>query len=103
MLHQKKGIAKDINLRVPGLKEAYSTAACPGVFCLSSWHLWEYGDTVLDTGAVLSRSGCSYVLVSGDLPIVAGPLGGGTVRCSGGAGRRRTFCVNEKIGNVNFP
>lgn len=23
--------------------------------------------------------------------------------CSGGDGRRRTFCVNEKIGNVNFP
>lgn len=57
---------------------------------------------VLDTGAVLSRSGCSYLLASGDFHIAAGPPRNGTVCCSGGAGRRM-FCVNEKIGNVNFP
>ena len=58
---------------------------------------------VPDTGAVLSRSRCSSLPASRDIHIAADPPRDDTVCCSGGVGRRSTFCVNEKIGNVNFP
>lgn len=112
MLPQKKTIRKYRNHHVPGLTGACSTAACPGIFCISSWRQWGCDDTGLGHWCCSEHI---LLFVSPNIwrfPYCTWPPGrwhrvllwwGWQEKEKKQENEKFLFCINEKFGNVDFP